>query len=871
MAFGNFKFLYFFLLISITGFAQKASGLENQIYTSIDYFVANANEKSIKTIASQDLKFTTDAKTKPEFLALVILNCNKGFYENEFGMSQQSIASYEKAWQIFEIQKLKNYDIIEYCLKPLGNLYTMLGDYDHAENTIKQYYFIATENNNQEQKISAILNLSSLYNSSGKSQIAINLIEKSLSSEVVSNEQKGILLNNLGLNYRNLQKINEAKIQIEKSVFYLLKEKKSQLFLANSYRNLASIYHDENNLGLSKYFFNKAKKIIETDSNFSITEQAKFYLEESLLNFKEKNWLETQNGLNKTFKILLPKNYNLFKSKSYLYADNIVLDALDLQAALYFEQQEYLKALKIYELSFYVDDLLQLQIVYENSKIINQVNSRNRTEKCLAIYSKLYQKSQNINNIKTAFLLSEKTKSTVLKSAILKNNTFSKKQKNLISKIQTCHNVILKEQQKFDLANIEIINKEIIKQNQFMLLYKSTLNKNDIENKQNVNLELLFQKLKQDDSALISYFFGTENVYVFTIVDGKIKMDCLNNSENVKSKTNQFLNYFVNSQAIANDVSGYTTSGFELFKLLNLPKNISSKNLIIVPDGIVSFLPFDALISKKTAVLNFNKMHFLLHDFKISYTGSVLFYLNLKPLVTIKEKVLGIFPVFENTDLELPYSKDEMQSIKNNFEGTFLQANQATYSNFRKNANQHTILHLSTHASSGDSNSPASIRFFNQDVLYSELYQLSINPNLVVLSACETGIAKWFRGEGALSIARGFQQSGAQNFLFSLWKVNDFTTSVLMDKFYKNINKNKSYSEAIQESKIQFLNDKDISNAKKSPYYWAPFVYYGTLENNHQSDFWYWFLMAFSIILLVGILYWKLKKHYKNLESTSIS
>ena len=142
MAFGNFKFLYFFLLISITGFAQKASGLENQIYTSIDYFVANANEKSIKTIASQDLKFTTNAKTKPEFLALVILNCNKGFYENEFGMSQQAIASYEKAWQIFEIQKLKNYDIIEYCLKPLGNLYTMLGDYDHAENTIKQYYFI---------------------------------------------------------------------------------------------------------------------------------------------------------------------------------------------------------------------------------------------------------------------------------------------------------------------------------------------------------------------------------------------------------------------------------------------------------------------------------------------------------------------------------------------------------------------------------------------------------------------------------------------------------------------------------------------------------------------------------------------------------
>ena len=67
---------------------------------------------------------------------------------------------------------------------------------------------------------------------------------------------------------------------------------------------------------------------------------------------------------------------------------------------------------------------------------------------------------------------------------------------------------------------------------------------------------------------------------------------------------------------------------------------------------------------------------------------------------------------------------------------------------------------------------------------------MNINSHLVVLSACETGIGKLYKSEGAMSIARGFQFAGAQNLLFSLCKVNDYTTSVFMDLFYKNIKEN---------------------------------------------------------------------------------
>ena len=95
----------------------------------------------------------------------MVLNCNKGYYENLFGLTQNAVSSYEKAWQIYQKQKLSNYDIIEFCLKPLGNLYTVLGDYDSAENTIKQYFFIVNRSKNypdaQKQKFAGAVKLNS--------------------------------------------------------------------------------------------------------------------------------------------------------------------------------------------------------------------------------------------------------------------------------------------------------------------------------------------------------------------------------------------------------------------------------------------------------------------------------------------------------------------------------------------------------------------------------------------------------------------------------------------------------------------------------------------------------------------------------------
>lgn len=853
------------LLLSQICFSQSQS-LEDKIYNAVDSFVAQPSAENLKSLNITENNFWKNpkTKTKDELLAIVILNCNKAYYENQFNQLQSAISSYEKAWKTYQKYKLKNYDIVEFCLKPLGNLYTIIGDYDNAENTIKQYYYIATQQKNQQQQYAAVLNLSNAYQNSGKIDLAIDLLEKTIKTEKLSQTQKGILLNNLGNNYMISSKgilvnpvpFTKAKKCFQKAIKLLSPEENQSETLSNCYRNLASFYGHWQKFELANSYFEKAKNYFYATPNLSSRKIAKFKFEEASLLFQQQNLKESTSVLTAIFKLLIP-NYSNKKSvlpnQKSLYSETTLLDALDLQAAILSKQNQPKKALEAYQLAFHIEELLANMIIYENSKIINQNRVRLRTEKCIAIYDLLYQKEQKQSYIEAAFQLAEQSKSGVLKSYLSQNKTISRKEKLHIEQLQKWSNIILKEQQKGELANIATINEAIEKQNGLMLSLKQIRAKNNASEKETTDIMALLAKLEKDKAMMIEYFSGFEKMYFFILDNNRIRLDYYWDNHTATPRILSFLDYFSDSNKIIDNISNYNHYGHSLYEMLKLPVNSSYQNLIIIPDGILNFLPFEALITKESSTTNFAQMHFMLNNFNIAYENSAQFYLSFDKLrMTNKNKnVLGVFPVFEKTPLELSYSKNEMHSIQQNFEGKYLANAQATFDNFKNNAANYSILHLSTHADAGDIVTPASIKFYDQEILYSELYHLNLNPDLVVLSACETGIGKLYKGEGAMSIARGFQFAGAQNLLFSLWKVNDYTTSVFMDSFYQNIKNGQSYLEANANAKRDFLKNPDISNAKKSPYYWSAFVYYGDLQTNNESNTYIFYI--FGILILIGL------------------
>ncbi|MDW8849763.1 CHAT domain-containing protein [Flavobacterium sp. MMLR14_040] len=855
-------FIFLFINLNVHGQHQ-----EDTIYNAIDVFVENPSAKALQNLTNTEINFWKNPKpkTKDELLAIVVLNCNKAYYENKFGQTEKAISSYEKAWQIYQKQKLSNYDIIEFCLKPLGNLYTVLGDYDSAENTIKQYFFIINTSKDYpeagKQKFAAILNLSNVYQSSGKISLAIELLEGTLKTEQLSNVQKGTLLNNLGNNYilssaGNLMHpeiYQKAENAFESAVNYLKNEKEQSENLSNSYRNLAILNRQRQQFEVANLYLAKAEKLFFKTTNQKPRKIAKLYYEKALLLFDQRKYDESKKQISAVFKILIPhySPKNIFPNQNQLYAETVLIDALDLQAEILFKQNHPKKALNAFKLSFYIEDLLMNGLIYENSKIITQIRARNRTEKCLLIYDRLYQEESKIQYLNEAFQLAEKTKSGILKGYRSNIKDASAKEKQLIQQFQNVNTTIIKEQQKGDLANISKINQLIKKQNNFMLSLKKIQSEKLDFIPENCDLKGLFSKLEKDKAILVYYFIGNENLFYFTLQNNRINFRHIYIAHRSMLEIVKFVDYFNSADAITNDISGYNYYGKRVYDLLQLPSNVIYKNLIIVPDGILNFLPFETLITQESSTTNFAKMHYLLTDFKVAYNNSANFYLNSKPLSNLEKTVLGVFPVFEKTAYELSYSKKELESIQSNFKGKYLENSAATFSNFKNNANQYSILHLSTHASSGDIETPASIKFYDQEILYSELYNLNINPDLVVLSACETGIGKLYKAEGAMSVARGFQFAGAQNLMFSLWKVNDYTTSVFMTDFYKNIKNNAPYFEATANAKLDFLNDKSIPNAKKSPYYWSSFVYYGSISDEEKSNNYIFYII--SLLTLIGL------------------
>ena len=871
-------FILFFINLFIFGQSEnletlkQKDDLENYLYQVLDLFLENPTEKNINHIES---KLWRLPKTKNEQLAFVILNCNKGFYFNKFIQQTNAIDAYEKAWTLYNSNQLNGYDIVEYCLKPLGNLYTIIGDYQNAENTIKLYLYLSETENNQEQKVAALINLSVVYHNTGRFNEAVNILSPALDLKNINSLSEAKVLSNITTNYFSLKNDTKASEYLNKLKKILLVNNINDIPLKiNAHKLLALIAVTNQDYNKAKIELKNVEKLIKSVDDYNARSIAKFYLEYATV-LKEQNNLDVAlNTIEKALQNLIPNYQKESFSIENLYAETTFIDVFDLLASIYTLKDDKETALNCYELSFKVEELLSNLYQYEETKLLQLNDNRVRSEKCMGLYYKLYKENGHNKYIDSAFILAEKTKAKILKETTikkqklyeLKNDTLIVNQLSLEKQNSQIKTELIKEQLKGLNANVTYINQLINLQNKVNIKLKNVDNQikkkypNLQYTKKEININKLKEKLSTDNATMIEYFYGKGVLYCFTLNKNEIKFNRIEKIDDIILEYNK---YFDDASKIVNDVTGYNLSAYNVYKSLNLSLVNESENLIIIPDGILNFTPFEALLTQKSESIYFNKLPYLINKHQILYHTSAEFYLYNTQRTYEKLNVLGVFPVFENSTQPLTYSIDEAESIKNLFSGNYLMYKDATSQNFIKSISEYSILHLSTHAHSGNYTTPASIQFYDEVVYPYQIYSLNINPKLIVLSACETGVGKTQKGEGVLSIARGFQFSGANNLLFSLWKVNDLSTSQLMGSFYKNYKKTGSGYISNHNAKLEYLKNEDIDNTKKSPYYWGSFVYYGNLESPNSNYSYYILIVTLVLILLLLLLKFKNAKSKK--------
>ena len=356
--------------------------------------------------------------------------------------------------------------------------------------------------------------------------------------------------------------------------------------------------------------------------------------------------------------------------------------------------------------------------------------------------------------------------------------------------------------------------------------------------KYNVGLptvEEVINKLNET-TVLLSYFITEQgnDIYIFEISTKGLRVHKNTTQEDI----NRLIAGYRNS-IYYNFKETYLNTANELYKLL-IP-HLSSKieNIIIVPAGKLGIIPFEALLQNKPDEKEeFNSLPYLVKKYAISTQFSTALLSMTDRTMSEENNICLIAPVdFDKHKLPmLPGTATEVDAISK----IFMDKKQKAKTFINDDASEVVVksdaissskyLHFATHGIVNEEKPELSQVFLASQEsedgnLYSgEIYNLSINADLVTLSACQTGLGKIHRGEGIVGLSRALIYSGANNLVVSLWSVADQSTSDLMINFYSGIvGDNKSYANALQTAKLNMISNSTYS----SPYYWAPFTLIG--------------------------------------------
>lgn len=246
-----------------------------------------------------------------------------------------------------------------------------------------------------------------------------------------------------------------------------------------------------------------------------------------------------------------------------------------------------------------------------------------------------------------------------------------------------------------------------------------------------------------------------------------------------------------------------------------LESHLKTKNLTIIPHGVLHYLPFSALYDgRKYLVDRFN--------IRMLPSASVLPYLAKPKEKQNKLLALGN-PYLGDEELSLPYAETEVKEISSLVKGSDIYVEkQATESKVKNSAKKYSILHFASHGVFNSIVPLDSALLLAKDksndgaLTVRELYDMDINADLVTLSACETALGHIDNGDDVIGFTRGFMFAGANSIVSSLWTVDDEATYKLMTYFYKNLqNMNKRDALAAAQRKLK----TDYPN----PYYWSAF------------------------------------------------
>ncbi len=882
---------------NLQAWCTLAIGEFEQIKHILDQSLAMVNEKGLKeSFATADMYRCFGAQAA-KVLAYdqSIIFCNKGIaiaknidpnakelgsHYNALAISYFFKSDWKKALDTYflsleiklkyygenSIQVAKGYNNIGIVYREMGQLNKAIDYYDKS---------LAIKRRLLGPKHRSIAmtynNMSSLYKDLEDYQSAVDILEKALKIELETfGKENHYVLEKYGAlcgNYTALKNYEKAHFYNEKLLaLRVAAPNKRSLFYGRSLKQAGTIYSKEKKFDLSFDHYLQAINVLIPSANLK-----------TRYDHPEENKLVPNRDL---IHVLLERGeafmayYEMEQKQKWL--ENALLD---------------------FQLASKTVDLLRNSFSEELSQIVLQKDALMVHEDGIEACYKLWKLTSDDQYLEQAFSFSEKNKSIVLRSTIqaeeaiqyaglpttiIQEETRLKKEIYQASKkiysieanssVSQSDSMVAWKRNEFEAKNIYqafIDQLEKDYPDYYQLKYNASF----------VSLKDIQQKLPDNKTQFIEYFIGEEKSYIFSATSQEKSMHLIDSPSDVSKLLAEFVPMIKDKNLAGNRGNSKVT--FKAFnnlstalfsKLLSPILEKETESIVLIPDGQLYSIPFDLLLTEHINTggpVDYTALPYLLKKAATRYYNSASFYLQNETKKPNKNNTLIAFaPSYEGDEnsllasrdgfSSLAFAKKEVDNICALTGGKAMTGKAASKAEFLASAKDHKLLHLAMHAFTDDENPLQSGLIFTQQkkaekegILYAhELYDMKLNADLVVLSACNTGNGKLAKGEGTMSLARAFRHAGCPNILMSLWQADDETTEQVMNGFYKNLKAGKTKDKALQEAKLSYLAQ---SSRKAFPYYWGTFVLLGNEEAvdfSNATGYLYWLIGGSAILLL---------------------
>lgn len=536
------------------------------------------------------------------------------------------------------------------------------------------------------------------------------------------------------------------------------------------------------------------------------------------------------------------------------------------------QKEAYLQAsLDTYNSTLSLLSYIEKSYDTDDAKILLKKKSRPVYQEALSVCLELSQLHPGKNYLEQAFQINEKNKASII-LATLNQRSFTniagvderllQKERNIKYNIARLN---IKSDHAGDIKEIEAIANEKANYEIELSRIQKTLEQNNgfyklkYDNRYPDIKEL--QKYVGPKQALISFYSTDSSLHAFIIGHNSFQYTCIDSLQSLEAGIKTWL------QLLQTNENGRKFGGEKISRHLYsrliqpIQKLTAGKDeWIIIPDGILHFLPFESLPADASA--------YLLETTTISYQFSSRFITRNFSSGSNSDgspyKILAFAPFNRRgTDFslkgfsvmnQLPSSEEEIHNLN----GKKYTDSQATKENFLQEINKYPIVHLATHAvADGANSSTPFIAFYpkhnslTDDCLFAEeLYGLKMDSTkLVIISACETGKGELVSSEGVMSLSRAFIYAGCASTINSLWKADDKATSSILKQFHYYIQEGYSKSKALQKAKLDYLKSDALN---RSPAYWSHLIIMGNTEplNKKKQPRWVAFI---CVVLFVSM------------------